>query len=200
MRILGENLGCERGGRLVFEGLNFTAASGQMLVLRGPNGAGKTSLLRLLAGLGEPAGGRLAVDGAPEHARLPQMCHFVAHQDAVKPHLTVRENLSFWRHFFGRGDVNAALEAVNLAALAPFQARRLSAGQKRRLSLARLALVERPVWLLDEPTVGLDTPSQDLLACLMTRHLTAGGIIIAATHIELPVSAAGVLNFAGAAP
>ena len=183
---------------MVFAGLDFTACAGRMLVLRGPNGAGKTSLLRLIAGLADPAGGTLAVEEAtlPADALLGEHVHFIAHQDAIKLHLTVAENLSFWSGFFGGGDVAGAMTAMNLSALAEFQAQRLSAGQKRRLGLARLALVEKPVWLLDEPTVGLDTASQKLLADMMARHLDGGGIIIASTHIELPVKSSDVLDFA----
>ncbi|WP_108880437.1 heme ABC exporter ATP-binding protein CcmA [Anderseniella sp. Alg231-50] len=198
MKIVGQQLACERGGRLVFAGLDFAASAGRMLVLRGPNGAGKTSLLRLVAGLAEPAGGSLALEQStlPADALLGEHVHFIAHQDAIKLHLSVAENLNFWAGFFGGGDVAGAMTAMNLSALGEFQAQRLSAGQKRRLGLARLALVEKPVWLLDEPTVGLDTASQELLAGMMVRHLDAGGIIIASTHIELPVKSSDILDFA----
>jgi len=198
MRIVGQQLACERGGRLVFAGLDFTASAGRMLVLRGPNGAGKTSLLRLIAGLADPAGGTLSFEetSLPADTLLGEHVHFIAHQDAIKLHLSVVENLSFWSGFFGGGDVAGAMTAMNLDALGQFQAQRLSAGQKRRLGLARLALVEKPVWLLDEPTVGLDTASQKLLADMMTRHLESGGIIIASTHIDLPVKSSDVLDFA----
>ena len=195
MKIEGKGLACERGGRLVFTGLDFSASGGRMLVLRGPNGAGKTSLLRLIAGLAEPAGGSLTVTSTGEEDLAGQI-HFIAHQDAIKLHLTVEENLSFWSGYLGGGDIGAALDAMNLRPLRGFQAQRLSAGQKRRLGLARLALAHRPVWLLDEPTVGLDTHSQGLLANLMTSHLAAGGIIIASTHIDLPVATTDVLDFA----
>lgn len=197
MKIEGKGLACERGGRLVFTGLDFSAGGGRMLVLRGPNGAGKTSLLRLIAGLAEPAGGSLAFSGAGEaDAELGPHVHFVAHQDAIKLHLSVEENLVFWAGFLGGGDIGTALDAMNLRALRGFQGQRLSAGQKRRLGLARLALAPRPVWLLDEPTVGLDTHSQGLLAALMTAHLEAGNIIIASTHVDLPVPSTDVLDFA----
>ena len=195
MEISGKGLACERGGRLVFTGLDFSASGGRMLVLRGPNGAGKTSLLRLIAGLAEPAAGRLSFTGADDGELGPHV-HFIAHQDAIKLHLTVEENLVFWAGFLGGGSIEAALDALNLQALRAFQAQRLSAGQKRRLGLARLALAPRPVWLLDEPTVGLDTHSQGLLASLMTAHLEAGNIIIASTHIDLPVASTDVLDFA----
>jgi heme exporter protein A len=196
MEIVGKALACERGGRLVFENLDVHATGGRMLVLRGPNGAGKTSLLRLLAGLAEPAGGDLNLTGAPGDGDITGQVHFVAHQDAIKLHLTVEENLTFWSGFLGGGNIEVALDAMNLRALRQFQAQRLSAGQKRRLGLARLALAPRPVWLLDEPTVGLDTASQALLAKLMNAHLETGGIIIASTHIDLPVASTDVLDFA----
>ena len=202
MEISGNDLACERGGRLVFEALGFRATGGRMLVLRGPNGAGKTSLLRLIAGLAEPAGGSIAVSGLTD-PDLSGQVHFIAHQDAIKMHLSVDENLVFWSRFLGgsttAAHVERALDAMNLRDLRSFQAQRLSAGQKRRLGLARLALVHRPVWLLDEPTVGLDTRSQALLANLMTTHLDAGNIIIASTHIDLPVASTDVLEFASAA-
>ncbi len=197
MEISGKGLACERGGRLVFTGLDFSATGGRMLVLRGPNGAGKTSLLRLIAGLAEPAAGGLSFTGAGEDGEIAPHVHFVAHQDAIKLHLTVEENLVFWAGFLGGGNIETALDALNLRALRAFHAQRLSAGQKRRLGLARLALAPRPVWLLDEPTVGLDTHSQGLLAKLMTTHLEAGNIIIASTHIDLPVPSTDVLDFAG---
>jgi heme exporter protein A len=197
MEISGKGLACERGGRLVFTGLDFSATGGRMLVLRGPNGAGKTSLLRLIAGLAEPAAGQISFTGTEDGELGPQV-HFIAHQDAIKLHLTVDENLTFWAGFLGGGDIDVALDALNLRALRAFQAQRLSAGQKRRLGLARLALAPRPVWLLDEPTVGLDTHSQGLLASLMTSHLAAGNIIIASTHIDLPVASTDVFDFAAA--
>lgn len=198
MKISGQQLACERGGRIVFAKLDFTARAGRMLVLRGPNGAGKTSLLRLIAGLVEPAAGSLKVEQAalPADTQLGEHVHFVAHNDAIKPHLSVEENLEFWAGFFGGGDPASAMQAMNLKELGGYQAQLLSAGQKRRLCLARLALVEKPVWLLDEPTVGLDTASQQLLADMMTQHLQDKGIIIASTHIDLPVESSDILDFA----
>ena len=198
MEISGQDLACERGGRIVFSSLSFSARSGRMLVLRGPNGAGKTSLLRLIAGLSEPASGHLDLTNAPFNVdtALSEHVHFIAHQDAIKLYLSVEENLNFWARFHGGGDVNAAMQAMNLEALSAFQAQRLSAGQKRRLGLARLALVHKPVWLLDEPTVGLDTASQELLSRMMATHLASDGIIIASTHIDLPLAPTDVFDFA----
>ena len=198
MNLSGHNLACERGGRLVFSGLDFAVGSGQMLILRGANGAGKTSLLRLIAGLTDVADGELKFDGGQDDQPIAHHCQFIAHQDAFKPALTVQENLQFWSDFFGgSGDVQLALEAFSLEQLASFSAGLLSAGQKRRLALGRLAMIERPVWLLDEPTVGLDTASVKQLQTLMHKHLAGNGIIIATTHIDLGIKQAKVFDFAG---
>ncbi len=193
MELLAENLMCVRGGRVIFARLSFALPASTLTELRGPNGAGKTSLLRVIAGLIDPEAGTLTLQGGDPEITLGQQCHFVAHQDAVKPHLTVTENLVFWRDFLGGGDVEAALATFALAPLASFQAAMLSAGQKRRLALSRLALAARPVWLLDEPTVGLDAASRDRLNALVVRHVEAGGIVLAATHVDLGVRT-GVLE------
>ena len=185
MRITAENLSCERGGRLVFSNQNFALGSGEFLQLTGPNGSGKSSLLRLLACLSEPILGKITLaNGAPEMT-LGQQAHYIAHSDASKSALTVTENLIFWRDFLGGGDLQHAVESVNLSALADYPVALLSAGQKRRLALARLALVPRAIWLLDEPSVGLDEASQKLLVALMSKHLETGGLIVAATHVPL---------------
>lgn len=196
MKLSGHNLSCERGGRLVFSGLDFSVGDGEMLILRGPNGAGKTSLLRVIAGLNEVADGELKFEGGADDVPIAQHSQFIAHQDAFKPALTVEENLQFWSDYFGGGDVQLALEAFSLERLASFSAALLSAGQKRRLALGRLAMIERPIWLLDEPTVGLDTASVKQLQTLMHKHLDGGGIIIATTHIDLGIKQAKVLDFA----
>ena len=196
MNLSGHNLSCERGGRLVFSGLDFSVGDGEMLILRGPNGAGKTSLLRVIAGLNEVAEGDLKFEGGADDVPIAQHSQFIAHQDAFKPALTVEENLQFWSDYFGGGDVQLALEAFSLERLASFSAALLSAGQKRRLALGRLAMIERPIWLLDEPTVGLDTASVKQLQTLMHKHLDSNGIIIATTHIDLGIKQAKVLDFA----
>mgnify|MGYP006198731353 CR=1 FL=1 len=185
MRLIGERLACQRGDRTVFTGLDFELGAGELVVLRGPNGSGKTSLLRMVAGLIVPAAGRLALDGGAPELSIARQCHFVAHQDAVKPALTARENLGFWGGFFGQGDVDAALAAFDLTAIAGLHAGLLSAGQKRRLALSRLALAARPLWLLDEPTVGLDRASRERLSALMAAHLERGGLMIVATHVDI---------------
>ena len=197
MRIVAESLSCERGGRTVFSNQNFALGSGEFLQLTGPNGAGKSSLLRLLANLSEPSHGKITLEGGASDLTLGQQAHYIAHSDASKSALIVTENLIFWRDFLGGGDLARALEAVNLTALADYPVALLSAGQKRRLALARLALVPRAVWLLDEPSVGLDEASQKLLIALMSGHLKEGGLILAATHVPLGLAAQRKLHLDG---
>jgi heme exporter protein A len=184
MQLRADELACTRGGRSVFQGLNFTLAAGEAMVVTGRNGAGKSSLLRVLAGLVRIAAGRLTLDGGEPNAPIGEQAHYLGHQDALKPSLTVSENLQFWTEFFGAGRyaVAAALNAVDLSPLAGLPAAYLSAGQRRRLSIARLVGVPRPIWLLDEPTSALDAPSQKRLAELMRDHLAGGGMIVAAAH------------------
>jgi heme exporter protein A len=185
MRLSGENLTCERGGRSVFTGVRFSVSAGRMLQLTGPNGSGKSSLLRLIAGLNETAEGSLTLESGSADLTIGQQAHLIAHQEAVKSALTVHENLAFWRDFLGGGDIAGALAAFDLARLSSYPAGLLSAGQKRRLALARLVLVPRVLWLLDEPTVGLDQASLARLVQVMAGHLGKGGMIIAATHVPL---------------
>lgn len=195
MELKGIDLACERGGRTVFAGLSFRVSSGGLLLLRGPNGAGKTSLLRVIAGLNEPEHGELSLRGGDTTLSLAQQCHFIAHQEAIKPALSVEENLSFWARFMGSGDVRQGLDAFGLQPLADLPAALLSAGQRHRLALSRLRLLARPIWLLDEPTNALDAVSQMRLARVMAEHLEEGGVILAATHVELVVKATQVLDF-----
>ena len=185
MQLRGDDLACERGGRLVFAGLNFALAGGEALVVTGRNGAGKSSLLRVLGGLLRKSAGRLDLSGGADEATLAEQSHYLGHLDAVKPALSVGENLRFWATYLGapRGaPIEPALEAVDLAQLSDVPAAYLSAGQRRRLSIARLVAVRRPLWLLDEPTSALDTQSQDRLAALMRSHRAGGGMIVAAAH------------------
>ena len=200
MQLAASDLACERGGRTVFSKINFTLASGELLQLTGPNGAGKSSLLRLLASLSEPSDGQITLEGGSPDLTTGQQAHYIAHSDASKSALTVTENLRFWRDFLGGGDLNRALGAVNLATLADYPVALLSAGQKRRLALARLALVPRVIWLLDEPSVGLDEASQKLLVALMSAHLKEGGLIVAATHVPLGLKAGKNLHLEGRGP
>ena len=191
MRLSGRGLRCVRGGREVFAGLDFDAEGGEALAVVGPNGSGKTSLLRLIAGLLAMEGGTVELAGGDTELTLPEQAHYLGHRDAMKPALTVTENLIFWAEFFGGtpGDPAEAIEAVGLSHAAELPAGFLSAGQRRRLSIARLLAVHRPIWLLDEPTSALDLASQRVFAGLMTAHLARGGMIIAATHAPLGIEA-----------
>ncbi len=184
MQLKADNLACTRGGREVFAGLNFSLSGGEALMVTGRNGAGKSSLLRVIAGLVHMAAGRLELDGGAQEATIAEQSHYLGHHDAVKSSLAVQENLKFWAQYLGAGtaEIEPALAAVDLAPLADLPAAYLSAGQRRRLSIARLVAVSRPLWLLDEPTSALDVPSQDRLADLMRRHLAGGGMIVAAAH------------------
>jgi len=178
---------CGRGGMALTRDLTVSVTSGHCLLLRGPNGAGKTTLLLTLAGVIAPLAGDFALEGADAEA---QNLHYCGHRNAVKPRLSVLENLDFWRAVNGRSGAPAAaaLEEVGLAALADLDAGYLSAGQTRRLALARLLVSHRPLWLLDEPTAALDVEGHDLVTRLLDRHLDMGGCAIAATHdpITLP--------------
>lgn len=191
MSLIVENLSCARGGRTLFTGLSLRADPGAFIALRGPNGAGKSTLLRALAGLSPSRGiirwgeTSLAEDADAYQEKLL----YAGHLDAVKPALTVDENLSFWAelHDASAEALESAMARFRLKALASIPAGQCSAGQKRRLGLARLVVTERPVWLLDEPTVSLDAESARDFAGTVSAHCAAGGVVIAATHIELGV-------------
>ena len=172
-----KNLAISRGGVTVLEGLNFCLNAGQALILRGPNGSGKTTLLRTLAGLQPPVTGEIKTD--------PESIAYAAHADGLKPTLSVRENLEFWSSVFGTSSIAPAVEAFTLDTLLDRPAGALSAGQKRRLGLARLLVTGRPVWMLDEPTVSLDKNSVERFAETIRAHLAQGGSALLATHIDL---------------
>jgi heme exporter protein A len=201
MNLSGLDLTCVRGGRQVFSRINFSLAAGNALVLTGPNGAGKSSLLRMIAGLIHPTEGRLALAGGDADLSVAEQAHYVGHLDPLKPALTVTENLMFWAHFLnGKAGLDQAsrtergLDAVGLAELAHLPAGYLSAGQRRRLSLARVLASPRPIWLLDEPTTALDAASQERLRHVMHDHLASGGLVVAATHGPLGLENAGELR------
>ncbi len=176
----------------MFSDLGFAIPPGGALLLAGPNGSGKSTLLRLLAGLLRPAAGRVLWHD--QDGDLPVA--YLGHQDAIKPGLTVAENLSFAQKLHGK-PIGAALDAFSLLPLAELPARLLSAGQRRRLALARLSLSAAPIWLLDEPTLGLDDASVAGLGKVLAQHRADGGVVVAATHIALPLPAAATLRLAG---
>ncbi|MET0278190.1 MAG: heme ABC exporter ATP-binding protein CcmA [Pseudorhodoplanes sp.] len=200
MMLSAQALVCQRGGRTVFQDLEFSVASGQAMIVTGHNGAGKSSLLRMIAGLIRIAGGTLSLAGGDDERSIGEQAHYLGHSDALKSSLTVAENLSFWIAWLGgNGNPVQALSTVGLDALATLPAAYLSAGQKRRLSIARLIAVERPLWLLDEPTSALDTASQAMLLGLMQAHVARGGIVMAATHLPLGLQGARELKLERAA-
>ncbi len=181
MELVVDNLTCARGGVPVLAGVTFTVPQGAGLQLQGPNGAGKTTLLRTIAGLQPMLAGRISVP--------PETIAYAAHADGVKAMLSVGENLAFWAAIHGVVGIDAALDAMNLRALVDRPAAHLSAGQRRRLGLARLLVTGRKVWLLDEPTVSLDVASVGLFGDVVRGHLAQGGIAVMASHVGLGVVA-----------
>ena len=182
------DLAVDRGGRRVLAGLSFALGEGGLIVLTGPNGTGKSTLLRAVAGLLPIAEG--AVRWSPNEPPIAESCHYLGHLDALKPQLSVHDNLSLWSHVAGAPGlcIDAALERIGLAAIEDLPAGHLSAGQKRRVGFARLLLVRRPLWLLDEPTSALDSAAEALFGALLGEHVAGGGSAIVATHRPLPVT------------
>jgi heme exporter protein A len=202
MKLIAHALTSTRGGRTLFSDLSFQVAGGEALLLMGPNGAGKTTLIRMIAGLFAPTSGALALEGGDAERSLSEQCHYVGHLNAVKSSLTVEENAAFWGRFLGgAGDrVEAALSTFGLVALRDIPTAYLSAGQKRRLGLARVLLAERPIWLLDEPTASLDSAAQEVLVGAVDAHMAGGGVVVAATHVPLPFANACELHLGAARP
>lgn len=192
MRLIAEGLGGERGGEIVFSGVNFALADGDALIVTGPNGSGKSTLLRIVAGLLPAAQGKVCVETEGD-AFLPvaSACHYLGHLNAMKTALTVLENLDFWQRFTGeaRLSIDEALHVVGLPGIGHLPYGYLSTGQKRRVSIAKLLVSHRQIWLLDEPTAGLDRASEERFAGLMRRHCASGGIVMAATHLPLGIDA-----------
>ncbi|MCD4510626.1 heme ABC exporter ATP-binding protein CcmA [Brucella pseudogrignonensis] len=198
MRLGAENLAGERGGETIFAGLSFEVSSGEALIVTGPNGSGKSTLLRIICGLLAPEAGKIEL--LEDRAALPvrAACHYLGHQNAMKPALSVRENLLFWQKFNGsvRFDIDEALEAVDLPGVEHLPFGYLSTGQKRRVSIAKLLISHRPLWIVDEPTAGLDKASEARFAELMRDHMRDGGMVIAATHIPLGLEGVRTLDMA----
>lgn len=197
MRLVAENLAGERGDRLVFSGVGFSLAAGQALLVTGANGSGKSTLLRIVAGLLPATEGSVALEGGGEEfSSVGSACHYLGHQNAMKPTLSVAENLAFWQEFCGAAasGVEEALEAVGLGGIGHLPFGYLSTGQRRRTAIARLLVSHRPLWLLDEPTSGLDKASEARFAQLMEAHCHSGGIVIAATHLPLGLEQAQELG------
>ena|SRR5579872_462604 len=208
MRLRADHIAIERGGRRLFSELSFELQSGQALAVRGPNGAGKTSLLRAVAGLLPLVEGALSLEGGDEEAPLGEQTHYLGHADALKGALSARENLAFWAAMLAPAgtliggkapmSVPAALDRVGLSHAIDLPVQALSAGQKRRVALARLLLAWRPLWLLDEPLTALDQAAQQRLHEILREHLAAGGLIVAATHAPLDLETSRELRLEAA--
>ena len=191
MSLLVNNLSCQRGGRTIFSGLSLEIAAGEAVLLRGPNGAGKSTLLRVIAGLIPAISGEVSINGLPATDRdeFQGQITYAGHLDAIKPQLTVAENLHFWAQLFEADNVAKTMQDFRLDEIADRPAHACSAGQKRRLGLARIAVTSRPLWLLDEPTVSLDTETTARFAATIDAHCAAGGMAFIATHIDLGLKA-----------
>lgn len=195
MQLAVDHLACRRAGRHVFQGVSFTIGAGEAVAVTGRNGAGKSTLLAAIAGLIRREGGDIRASGIGERT-LPESLHFVGHRDGLKPSLTAEENLRFAAELLGQAALVPAdaLARVGLRGGADLPVAYLSAGQRRRVALARLLVARRPLWLLDEPLTALDTAGQALLAGIMAEHLAGGGLILAATHAPLPIEGARELR------
>ncbi|MCP4385141.1 MAG: heme ABC exporter ATP-binding protein CcmA [Hyphomicrobiales bacterium] len=199
LSLIGQGLAARRGERTVFEDVSFAVAAGEALAVTGPNGAGKSTLLRLVAGLLGPAAGTIVLEPSSEDG-IGAAVHYVGHLEAMKPAFTILENLGFWQRLYGgSSDLEDAIEAVGLGGLSHLPVAALSAGQKRRTAIARLLVADRPIWLLDEPATALDAAAEAMLGHLLSQHLEAGGIVMAAVHRPLPITVTDTIAL-GAAP
>ncbi len=196
MQLVADNLAGERGGETIFAQLSFSLGSGEALVVTGPNGSGKSTLLRIICGLLQPHAGHVQLRDEGESLPVRAACHYLGHQNAMKPALSVRENLAFWQSFHGEAQllIADALQAVDLPGVDDLPFGYLSTGQKRRVSIAKLLVSHRPLWIVDEPTAGLDKASEARFADLMHDHMLAGGMIVAATHIPLGLDSVRTLD------
>lgn len=192
MQLELSNVSVDRGHRTIVSDISIQIAAGHALTLKGPNGVGKTTLIRAIAGFLKPSAGTIELSGTANDSTVPENAHYIGHLNALKTGLTVWENLMFWSTFYGSSESEVscdnAVNRLDLGDLTEIPAGYLSAGQKRRLALARLLSAHRQVWLLDEPTVSLDAHSTSKLASIVDEHLTQGGIVVSATHIPLGIS------------
>lgn len=200
-RLVVEGLAVERGGRRVLSDLSFEVAAGEALLLTGPNGAGKTTLLKTIAGFLVPAAGRVALADGGDGEPIAERAHYVGHLNGARSTLTIEENARFWGRYLGGSEdrIESSLDRFGLASLAAIPVGYLSAGQKRRLALARLLLANRPLWLLDEPSSSLDASSTRVLAEVIDEHVAAGGVVLAATHLPLGLARSRELRLGFAA-
>jgi heme exporter protein A len=201
MKVLAEAVSVMRGDRMVVTQLSFGVEAGEALVLVGPNGAGKTTLVRCIAGLLRPCAGQIRLEGGQPERTLGEECHYVGHLNGVNASLTVEENATFWSRYLGGASeqIEPALATFGLATARDIPVGYLSAGQRRRLALARLLLAARPVWLLDEPAVSLDRAAQQTLTTVVDAHLATGGLVVAATHAPLGFARSRELQLGAAA-
>ncbi len=197
MRLEARSVAGERGGETIFSGVSFALGEGEGLIVTGANGSGKSTLLRIIAGLLPAAAGEIVLEGASEDfPTVEAACHYLGHLNAMKPALSVTENLAYWQDFHGNAhlDIGDALEMVGLETIGHLPFGYLSTGQRRRISIAKLLVSYRPVWLLDEPTAGLDKASEQQFAALMEAHMEDGGMVVAATHLPLGLEKVGELR------
>ncbi|MDF1633217.1 heme ABC exporter ATP-binding protein CcmA [Mycoplana sp. MJR14] len=205
MRLVAERLSARRGEDLIFRDISFEIGPGEALVVKGPNGSGKSTLLRVVAGLLPREAGKVALagEGAQAFETVASACHYLGHRNAMKRELTVEENLHFWKAFAGDSHggagvaIDAAAEAVGLGGIVHLPFGYLSAGQQRRMAMAKLLVAWRPIWILDEPTAALDAAAETMFAGLVKAHLSQGGLALAATHQPLGLGAAQELHMAG---